>query len=324
MRKLWHSMESVFEHKPVLLTEVLENLEIREDGLYVDGTLGGGGHSEEIAKRLGENGKLYCIDRDPDALQAAGKRLERFGEKVVLIRGNYSDVKEALRSRTDRDADGILLDLGVSSFQLDTPLRGFTYRDEEAPLDMRMDPSQSLTAEEVVNTYSFEELRDILRDYGEERFAPSIAREIVKAREEAPIRTAGQLVELIREAMPEKELRKKGHPAKQAFQALRIEVNGELDGLERFLDDVMDILAPGGKLLIITFHSLEDRIVKKKMKEWENPCTCPKSFPVCVCGKKSLGKMRPSKPIIAGNEELSLNLRSKSAKLRVFKKECTA
>ena len=315
------NMESVFSHKPVMLTEVLENLDIRENGLYVDGTLGGAGHSLEIVKRLGGDGRLIGFDRDPRAIEAAGERLREYGQKVELIQRNYSEMQNTLRSLMPGRADGILLDLGVSSFQLDTPLRGFTYREAEAPLDMRMNPAEELTAEEVVNTYSEEALRGILKEYGEEPYAARIAGEIVKERERKRIRTAGELIELIRRAMPEKELKKKGHPAKRTFQALRIEVNQELAELKSFLSDAPELLKPGGRLLIITFHSLEDRMVKQKMKEWENPCTCPKEFPVCMCGRKSLGRRRPVKPIIAGEEERKENPRSKSAKLRIFVKE---
>ena len=310
-----------FSHIPVLLEEVLAELKIKENGIYIDGTVGGAGHSSEIAKRLGSGGRLYGLDRDSDAIAAATERLAPYADRVEVIKSSFSEMNQVLTGRMPGRADGILLDLGVSSKQLDTPTRGFTYREEDAPLDMRMDQEKALSAETVVNTYSEEELKRILRDYGEERFAGPIAKEIVKTREAKAIRTAGQLTDVIRRAMPQKALRTQGHPAKRTFQAIRIEVNGELSELETFLSFAPDLLAEGGRLLIITFHSLEDRIVKNRMRTWENPCTCPKEFPVCVCGKKPIGRVINRKPIVAGDEEREQNPRSKSAKLRVFEKK---
>lgn len=310
-----------FSHIPVLLEEVLAELKIKENGIYIDGTVGGAGHSSEIAKRLGSGGRLYGLDRDSDAIAAATERLAPYADRVEVIKSPFSEMNQVLTGRMPGRADGILLDLGVSSKQLDTPTRGFTYREEDAPLDMRMDQEKALSAETVVNTYSEEELKRILRDYGEERFAGPIAKEIVKTREAKAIRTAGQLTDVIRRAMPQKALRTQGHPAKRTFQAIRIEVNGELSELETFLSFAPDLLAEGGRLLIITFHSLEDRIVKNRMRTWENPCTCPKEFPVCVCGKKPIGRVISRKPIVAGAEEREQNPRSKSAKLRVFEKK---
>lgn len=309
-----------FHHYSVLLNETIENLNIRPDGIYVDGTLGGGGHSYQILKRLGENGKLIGIDQDADAIQAAGERLAEFGNKATLIRSNYANMKEELHAIGVNGVDGIVLDLGVSSFQLDTPERGFTYREPDAPLDMRMDDRQSQTAKDIVNGYSEMDLYRIIRDYGEDKFAKNIAKHIVAARQVKPITTTGELTEIIRESIPMKMQVKSGHPAKRTFQAIRIELNRELDVLRDSLDGMIDILDDGGRLCIITFHSLEDRIVKTIFRKNENPCTCPSDFPVCVCGKKSKGKVITRKPILPGETEMEENPRSKSAKLRIFER----
>ena len=309
-----------FKHKSVLLEETIEELKIKPDGIYVDGTLGGGGHSYEICKRLGENGRLIGIDQDADAICAAGKRLEEFSDKVTIVRSNYSNMKQVLKDLGIDQVDGILLDLGVSSFQLDTPERGFTYRSEDAPLDMRMDNRQKLTARDIVNEYSEMELFRIIRDYGEDRFAKNIAKHIVSARQEKPIETTGELNHIIRGAIPMKIQVTGGHPSKRTYQAIRIELNHELEVLQDNLDDMIDLLSPEGRMCIITFHSLEDRIVKSNFKKNENPCTCPSSFPVCVCNKKSKGMVVTRKPILPSPEELEYNSRSKSAKLRVFEK----
>ena len=309
-----------FHHYSVLLNETIENLNIRPDGIYVDGTLGGGGHSYQILKRLGENGKLIGIDQDADAIQAAGERLAEFGNKATLIRSNYANMKEELHAIGVNGVDGIVLDLGVSSFQLDTPERGFTYREPDAPLDMRMDDRQSQTAKDIVNGYSEMDLYRIIRDYGEDKFATNIAKHIVAARQVKPITTTGELTEIIRESIPMKMQVKSGHPAKRTFQAIRIELNRELDVLRDSLDGMIDILDDGGRLCIITFHSLEDRIVKTIFRKNENPCTCPSDFPVCVCGKKSKGKVITRKPILPGETEMEENPRSKSAKLRIFER----
>ena len=309
-----------FKHKSVLLQETIDNLNIRPDGIYVDGTLGGGGHSYQILKRLGENGRLIGIDQDADAIQAAGERLAEFGNKATLIRSNYANMKEELHAIGVNGVDGIVLDLGVSSFQLDTPERGFTYREPDAPLDMRMDDRQSQTAKDIVNGYSEMDLYRIIRDYGEDKFAKNIAKHIVAARQVKPITTTGELTEIIRESIPMKMQVKSGHPAKRTFQAIRIELNRELDVLRDSLDGMIDILDDGGRLCIITFHSLEDRIVKTIFRKNENPCTCPSDFPVCVCGKKSKGKVITRKPILPGETEMEENPRSKSAKLRIFER----
>ncbi len=309
-----------FKHYSVLLEETIENLNIKPDGIYVDGTLGGGGHSYQIAKRLSDKGRLIGIDQDADAIQAAGERLEEFKDKVTIIRSNYANMKEELERIGIQKVDGIILDLGVSSFQLDTPERGFTYREESAPLDMRMDDRQSLTARDIVNDYSEQELFRIIRDYGEDRFAKNIAKHIVQAREKKPIETTGDLTEIIRGAIPMKVQVTGGHPAKRTFQAIRIELNHELDVLQENLDTMIEMLNPGGRICIITFHSLEDRIVKVNFKRNENPCTCPRDFPVCVCGAVSKGKVVTRKPILPSEEELEANSRSKSAKLRVFER----
>lgn len=309
-----------FNHYSVLLNETIENLNIKPDGIYVDGTLGGGGHAYQVASRLSEKGRLIGIDQDAYAIAAAGERLKEFGDKITIIRSNYANMKEELHRIGVEKVDGIVLDLGVSSFQLDTPERGFTYRDENAPLDMRMDDRQSLTAKDIVNGYSEMDLYRIIRDYGEDKFAKNIAKHIVQERAKKPIETTGELTEIIRASIPMKVQVTGGHPAKRTFQAIRIELNKELEVLQNNLDDMIDLLNPGGRICIITFHSLEDRIVKTNFKRNENPCTCPSDFPVCVCGKKSKGKVVTRKPILPSEEELEVNSRSKSAKLRVFER----
>ena len=309
-----------FNHYSVLLNETIENLNIKPDGIYVDGTLGGCGHAYQVASRLSEKGRLIGIDQDADAIAAAGERLKEFGDKITIIRSNYANMKEELHRIGVEKVDGIVLDLGVSSFQLDTPERGFTYRDENAPLDMRMDDRQSLTAKDIVNGYSEMDLYRIIRDYGEDKFAKNIAKHIVQERAKKPIETTGELTEIIRASIPMKVQVTGGHPAKRTFQAIRIELNKELEVLQDNLDDMIDLLNPGGRICIITFHSLEDRIVKTNFKRNENPCTCPSDFPVCVCGKKSKGKVVTRKPILPSEEELEVNSRSKSAKLRVFER----
>lgn len=307
-----------FEHKSVLLNEVIENMNIKPDGIYVDGTLGGGGHSYEIASRL-VNGRLIGLDQDEAAIEAAGLRLAEFGDKITIVRSNYSVIKTVLHNLQIDKVNGILLDLGVSSYQLDTPERGFSYR-ENAPLDMRMDLRNNITAKDIVNNYSEMDLYRIIRDYGEDKFAKNIAKHIVMARKDKPIETTYELNEVIKAAIPAKVRAIGGHPSKRTFQAIRIELNRELEVLKDTLQDMIDILAPGGRLLIITFHSLEDRIVKEAFKTNENPCTCPPGFPVCVCGKKPKGRVITKKPILPSKEELEFNKRSKSAKLRIFEK----
>lgn len=309
----------VFKHTSVLLTETIEGLQIKPDGIYVDGTLGGGGHSYEIAGRLGEDGKLIGIDQDDAAIKAAGERLREYGEKVTIIRSNYRNTKGVLTGLGIEQIDGMMLDLGVSSYQLDNQERGFSYR-YDTPLDMRMDMRQNLSAKEIVNTYSEMELFRVIRDYGEDKFAKNIAKHIVKARENKPIETTGELNEIIKAAIPAKMRAEGGHPSKRTFQAIRIECNRELEVLKESLEELIDLLAPGGRLCIITFHSLEDRIVKTAFRQAANPCTCPPQFPVCVCGKMSKGKVITGKPILPGEEELAENSRSKSAKLRIFEK----
>lgn len=311
------SME--FQHKSVLLEECIHYLDIKPNGVYVDGTLGGGGHSYEICKRLSEKGRLVGIDQDGDAIRAASERLSVFGDKRTLLRRNYSKMREALAGLGICKVDGILLDLGVSSYQLDKPERGFTYR-MDAPLDMRMDGRQEFTAKDLVNTYPEEELYRVIRDYGEEKFARNIARRIREARERKEIGTTGELVRVIQEAIPAKAQINRGHPAKRTFQAIRIELNQELDVLEGSLEDMIRLLHPGGRICVITFHSLEDRIVKNIFRKSEKPCTCPSNFPVCVCGKEPLGRAVSKKPILPSEEEMASNPRAKSAKLRVFER----
>ncbi|MCR5097520.1 MAG: 16S rRNA (cytosine(1402)-N(4))-methyltransferase RsmH [Lachnospiraceae bacterium] len=309
-----------FSHRSVLLDEVIEGLNISPDGIYADGTLGGAGHSGEIARRL-NGGHLYGFDQDDDAITAATAHLKEIevDDRVTIIHQNYSSMGEEMRSR-DVKLDGILLDLGVSSFQLDEQSRGFSYRMADSPLDMRMDRRQALTAATILNTYPKDEIARILRVYGEEKFAERIAQNIVRRREDEAFKVTGDLMEVIEASIPMKAKRTGGHPGKRTFQALRIEVNQELKVLEDSLDEMRDILEPGGRLCIITFHSLEDRIVKEAFKRWQDPCTCPHDFPACVCGAESFGKVITRKPIVAGEEELKNNSRSKSAKLRIFER----
>ena len=308
-----------FKHYSVMLNETIEQLNIRPDGIYVDGTLGGAGHSLEICKRL-TTGRLIGIDQDADAIAAASERLKDYKDKVTIVRSNYAQMKEVLHDLGIDKVDGILLDLGVSSFQLDTPERGFTYRSEDAPLDMRMDDRQTLTAKDIVNEYSEMDLFRIIRDYGEDRFAKNIAKHIVSARAVKPIETTGELNAIIKGAIPMKVQVTGGHPSKRTYQAIRIELNHELDVLRDNLDDMIELLDDGGRICIITFHSLEDRIVKSSFKKNENPCTCPSNFPVCVCGNKSKVHVVTKKPILPSEKELEENSRSKSAKLRVFER----
>ncbi|MBE6958641.1 MAG: 16S rRNA (cytosine(1402)-N(4))-methyltransferase RsmH [Ruminococcaceae bacterium] len=309
---------SEFHHISVLLDECIEGLNIRPDGIYVDGTLGGAGHSSQIAARL-TTGRLIGIDRDPIALKAAGERLAPFADRVTLVHSNFCEIANVLEDLEIEGVDGILLDLGVSSPQLDDGSRGFSYM-VDAPLDMRMNNGDALTAEEVVNTWSYEQLRRILFDYGEERYAPQIAANICRVREERPIKTTLELVDVIRSAMPAAALREKQHPAKRSFQAIRIAVNDELGAVRQVMDDAIPKLNPGGRLAIITFHSLEDRIVKNGMADAARGCTCPPNFPVCVCGKKPSVKILTRKPIVSGDEELERNPRARSAKLRICEK----
>lgn len=308
-----------FNHTSVLLQETIDGLNIRPDGVYVDGTLGGGGHSYEIASRLSDRGQLIGIDQDEAAITAAGERLKEFGDRVIIVRSNYRNTKSILQSLQIEKIDGMMLDLGVSSYQLDTEERGFSYR-YDAPLDMRMDKRQTLTARDIVNGYSKMELFRVIRDYGEDKFAKNIAKHIVAARQQSPIETTGQLNEIIKAAIPAKMRAEGGHPSKRTYQAIRIECNKELEVLRDSLEELIGLLNPGGRLCIITFHSLEDRIVKSAFKKAENPCTCPPSFPVCVCGKVSQGKVITNKPILPGEEELERNSRAKSAKLRIFER----
>ena len=308
-----------FKHKSVLLEETIEGLRVKPDGIYVDGTLGGAGHAGEVCRRLSAKGRFIGIDQDQDAIIAAGERLAVYGERVTVIRSNYCYMVDELKKLGIRQVDGILLDLGVSSYQLDNGERGFSYR-TDAPLDMRMDQRQARTAADIINGYEEKELYRIIRDYGEDKFAKNIAKHIVAARQKAPIRTTGELTEIIRQSIPMKVQATGGHPAKRTFQAVRIELNRELDVLRESLDGMIDILSDGGRICVITFHSLEDRIVKTIFRKNENPCTCPPDFPVCVCGKKSRGKVITRKPILPGRQEQEENPRSKSAKLRIFER----
>jgi len=313
-----NEQEIVFRHKSVLLDEVLEQLNIREDGIYVDGTLGGAGHAGEVCKRL-KGGSFVGIDQDADAIAVASERLSKYPFAKV-VRSNYSEIKTVLQDLGIEKVSGILLDLGVSSYQLDTAERGFSYREEDAPLDMRMDNRMEMTAKDIVNGYSEKELFRIIKDYGEDPFAKNIAKHIVMRREKKELVTCGDLNEAIRAAIPMKIQKNLGHPSKRTFQAIRIELNGELRVLQNTLDDMIDLLEENGRLCIITFHSLEDRIVKSGFKKRENPCECPPSFPVCVCGKKSAGTVITRKPILPSEKECEENKRAKSAKLRVFER----
>ena len=308
-----------FEHRPVLLTECIENLRIRPDGIYVDGTLGGGGHSYEIVRRLSDEGRLVGFDQDAAAIAAATERLRAHAGKTVIIHSNFCRMREELADIGISSVDGVVLDLGVSSYQLDEADRGFTYR-EDVPLDMRMDQRQAKSARDVVNGYSESELYRIIQNYGEDRFAKNIARHIVSARADHTIETTGELIQIIKASIPARVRAGGGHPAKRTFQAIRIEVNAELTVLEDSLEEMIDLLNDGGRICVITFHSLEDRIVKNIFRKAQDPCTCPKSFPVCVCGKKPKGRIITGKPIIPDAEEMEENPRSKSAKLRVFER----
>ncbi len=310
----------MFEHKSVLLYETIDSLNVKPDGIYVDGTLGGGGHALEVCKRLGTYGRLIGIDQDGDAIKAATERLKAYEDKVTVVRSNYENIQTVLKDLEIERVDGIYLDLGVSSFQLDMAERGFTYREDDAPLDMRMDQRNEQTAADIINTYSEFDLYRIIRDYGEDKFAKNIAKHIVRVRQVKPVETTGELTEIIKGAIPAKVRAVGGHPSKRTFQAIRIELNKELEVLNKSLDTMIDLLNPGGRLSIITFHSLEDRMVKTRFRINENPCTCPSDFPVCVCGKKSKGKVITRKPIIPSEEEIEENKRSKSSKLRVFER----
>lgn len=308
-----------FKHKSVLLQETIENLKVKPDGVYVDGTLGGAGHALEVCKKLSATGRFIGIDQDAAAIETAAERLKNYESQTIIIRSNYCSMIREVQNLGIREVDGIVLDLGVSSYQLDTAERGFTYR-ADAPLDMRMDQRQEKTARDIVNTYSESEIYRIIRDYGEDRFARNIARHIVKARENAPINNTGELAEIIKQAIPMKARAVGGHPAKRTFQAIRIELNQELEVLKQSLDDMINLLGDGGRICIITFHSLEDRIVKNIFRNSEHPCTCPPDFPVCVCGKKSKGRVITRRPILPTEQEIAENPRSKSAKLRVFER----
>ena len=308
-----------FEHTSVLLLETIDGLCIKPGGIYVDGTLGGGGHSERVAGKLGESGRLVGIDQDEAAILAARERLSVFGDKVTIVRSNYRNTKEILSGLGITKIDGMILDLGVSSYQLDTGERGFSYR-FDAPLDMRMDDRQSLTARDIINNYDEMTLYRIIKEYGEDKFAKNIARHIVMARQKGPLETTGELNQVIKAAIPARMRAEGGHPSKRTFQAVRIECNRELEVLKESLEDLIELLNPGGRLCIITFHSLEDRIVKTAFKQAANPCTCPPGFPVSVCGKVSKGKVITGRPIVPKDEEQKENSRSKSAKLRIFEK----
>ena len=308
-----------FKHTSVLLDETIQALNIKPGGIYLDGTLGGGGHAYEVCKRLNENGCFYGIDQDASAIEAATKRLEKFGDKVTIFRNNYCNAKALLQEKGIAGVDGILLDLGVSSYQLDTVERGFTYK-YDTPLDMRMDQRQKLTARDIVNDYDESSLYRMIKDYGEDQFAKNIAKHIVQARSVKPIETTFELNAIIKAAIPAKMRAVGGHPSKRTFQAIRIECNHELDVLKDSLEDLVNLLNPQGRLCIITFHSLEDRIVKNFFRTMENPCTCPPEFPVCVCGKIPYGKAVPRKPVLPSRKELEANSRSKSAKLRTFER----
>ncbi len=309
-----------FRHKSVLLEKSIDALRIKPDGIYVDGTLGGGGHSFEICRRLSDKGRLIGIDQDGAAIQAASRRLGEFQDRVTIVRSNFCEMRGELGKLGITSVDGVILDLGVSSYQLDTADRGFTYR-EDAPLDMRMDQRQDKTARDIVNGYEERELYRIIRDYGEEKFAKNIAKHIVAARKEKTLETTGELIHVIKAAIPMKVRAVGGHPAKRTFQAIRIELNRELDVLQEALDEIVELLNDKGRICVITFHSLEDRIVKNKFREWENPCVCPKEFPVCVCGRKPKGRVVTRKPILPDEQELEENPRAKSSKLRVFERE---
>lgn len=310
-----------FNHKSVLLDETVDSLNVKSGGIYVDGTLGGGGHSYQILKRMNGKGRLIGIDQDEDAICAATERLREYGDMVTIVRDNYCNIKNVLDNLGITGVDGIVLDLGVSSYQLDTSERGFSYM-EDGPLDMRMDNRKNITAEDIVNDYSEMELFHIIRDYGEDKFAKNIAKHIVMERQKERITTTGQLADIVKAAIPMKvRAAKGGHPAKKTFQAIRIELNRELDVLKQSIDTMIDLLNDDGRLCIITFHSLEDRIVKNSFRKNENPCTCPPDFPVCVCGKKSRGKIITRKPVVPSAEELEENRRAKSSKLRVFERK---
>lgn len=312
-------MAGAFSHRPVLLDECIDGLNIRPDGIYIDGTLGRGGHSEQIAKRLTQGGRLICIDRDIQAIREAGERLAPYADRITFLHGNFGDLETLLEEAGIPAADGMLFDLGVSSPQLDDPERGFSYM-HDAPLDMRMDRDEALTAWTVVNQWPREELRRILYQYGEERYAPAIAAAIERAREHAPIETTGELVEVIRSAMPAAALREKQHPAKRSFQGIRIAVNDELTAISRMMQAAIPRLREGGRLAVISFHSLEDRIVKSELAAAAKGCDCPPEFPVCVCGKQPQVKLKPKKPILPSQQELTENPRARSAKLRVAEK----
>ena len=310
--------EKEFKHISVLFKETVDGLKVRPGGIYVDGTLGGAGHAKSVCEQMQGEGRFIGIDQDEDAIRTAGARLSEF-PFVTIVRSNYEAMASVMKELGISKVDGIMLDLGVSSYQLDTAERGFTYK-VDAPLDMRMDNRMEKTAKDIVNNYSEMELFRMIRDYGEDQFAKNIAKHIVRMRQEKPMETTFELVEAIKAAIPAKIRMNTGHPAKKTFQAIRIELNRELEVLENTLDDMIELLAPGGRLCVITFHSLEDRIVKLKFRENENPCTCPPEFPVCVCGKKSKGKVITRKPVLPSEEELEMNSRSKSAKLRIFEK----